>query len=87
MRITIRINDRLFQEMKDLADQRGQSVSDFIEGALRQYLSRHAKNENREPVSLPTSTGRGLLPGVDLDNSVALQGKMDDFDGSHSASP
>jgi hypothetical protein len=49
-----------------------------IEDALRDLLSRQESFTERELVKLPTTSGKGLQPGVDLDDSAALLELMED---------
>ncbi|MBI3978716.1 MAG: type II toxin-antitoxin system VapB family antitoxin, partial [Chloroflexi bacterium] len=72
MRTTIRIDEQLLGEAKQLAARRGKSLTSIIEDALRESLARQRDSGQREPVRLVTFDGKGLLPGVDLDDSAAL---------------
>lgn len=47
-------------------------LTSVIYDALRQMMARQQKTEDRKPVRLTTASGRGLQPGVDLDDSAAL---------------
>lgn len=80
MRTTIRINDQLLAEVKQLAARTGQTLTAIIEEALRQMLARQEKMADRPPVELITVSGNGLQPGVDLDDSAALLELMETFD-------
>jgi hypothetical protein len=82
MRTTIRLDDQLLKEAKQLALHTGQTLTAVIENALRESLARQTTMTRREPVKLITVSGRGLLPGVDLDDSAALHALMDEFDAS-----
>jgi hypothetical protein len=82
MRTTIRIDDQLLAEARQLAAQTGQSLTAVIEDALREMLARRKQTAKRPWVQLPTVSGNGVLPGVDLDNSAALLDLMDSFDAS-----
>ena len=77
MRTTIRIDDQLLKDAKQLAARSGKSLTSIIEDALRESLSRQRNSGKREPVRLLTCGGKGLLPGVDLDDSAALLDVMD----------
>jgi hypothetical protein len=77
MRTTIRINDRLLQEAKLQAARRGTTLTALIEDALRESLARQRGSQQREPVRLVTFGGKGLLSGVDLDDSAALLDLME----------
>ncbi len=80
MRTTIRIDEQLLKEAKQLAIRSGKSLTSIIEDALRESLSRQRGSGPREPVRLVTCGGNGLLPGVDLDDSSAL---LDILEASH----
>lgn len=76
MRTTIDINDPLLAEAKSLAAQRGLSLKALVEEALRERL--HGRGAGpRVAERLPTYSGAGLQPGVDLTDSAALLELMD----------
>jgi len=76
MRTTLDINDRLLAEAKSLAARRGLSLKALVEEALRERL--HARGDQRRAaVALPTYSGDGLQPGVDLTDGAALLEVMD----------
>ena len=81
MRTTIRLDDELLTRTKELAARTGRSLTGVIEDALRELLARRSPPAERPPVRLPTFAGKGLQPGVDLDDSAALLDLMDGFDG------
>jgi hypothetical protein len=72
MRTTIRIDDALLREAKQLAARTGKSLTGLIEDALREAVMRQHSGVVREPVRLITAGGDGLRPGVDLDDSASL---------------
>lgn len=72
MRTTIRLDDQLLKSAKRFAHDTGKSLTTVIEDALRLVLSRRTAKQPRNTVKLTTVSGRGVLPGVDLDNSAAL---------------
>jgi len=80
MRTTIRIDEQLLKEAKQLAARRGKTLTAVIEDALRASLARQHDAGRKEPVRLITFSGKGLLPGVDLDDSAALLDLMDSSD-------
>ena len=82
MRTTIRIDDHLLVEIKQLAAQTGQTLTAIIEDALRQMLAQRQQIVERPPVKLTTVSGKGLQPGVDLDDTASLLDVMDNFDDS-----
>jgi len=77
MRTTVRLDDDLLRQAKQLAARTGQTLTAVIEDALRERISRSKKHPKRARVTLPTFRGNGLLPGVDLDDSAALADLMD----------
>lgn len=78
MRTTVRLPDEVLEEAKQYALERGTSLTQIFEEALREHLARHrgATSEHRV-VELPTFGGRGPHPGVDLHDSAALTDVMD----------
>lgn len=80
MRTTIRVDDDLLVRAKQLAAATGRSLTRVIEDALREVLGRKQVKARSRRVRLPTVTGRGLQPGVDLDHTSALLDLMDRVD-------
>jgi len=78
MRTTIRLDDALLAEVKQIAARSGKTLTSVIEDALRETLARRRKTEERAPVKLTTASGGGLQPGVDLDDSAALLALMEE---------
>jgi hypothetical protein len=77
-RTTVRLNDQLLVEAKKLAASTGRTLAAVIEDALRAALARRAQPRPRGRVALTTFKGRGLLPGVDLDDTAALLDRMEE---------
>jgi len=77
MRTTIRLDDTLLRKAKAAAAASGRSLNDLIVDAVRAALA--PRPSARQVAELPVSTGYGLQPGVDLDDSAALLDLMDDF--------
>lgn len=77
MRTTIRIDEQLFAEAKREAVGQKKSLTAVVEDALRASLARQRNAGQRNPVKLITFGGKGLLPGVDLDDSSALLDLME----------
>jgi hypothetical protein len=71
VRTTIRLDDELLSEVKALAARTGRTLTKVIEDALRQSLAQRAGDAGG-PIRLPTFGGRGVRPGVDLDDSAGL---------------
>lgn len=80
MRTTIRLDDKLLSQAKQMAAKTNRTLTSVIEDALRQHLAREQTVAEREPVRLKTVGGKGTLPGVDLDDSAAL---LDLMEGAH----
>ncbi len=78
MRTTIRVDDELLLEVKQLAARSDRTLTSVIEDALREMLARQRKTEERTPVRLTTASGGGLQPGVDLDDSADLLSLMEE---------
>jgi hypothetical protein len=78
MRTTIRLDDDLLVEIKQIAARSDRTLTSVIEDALREMLARQRKTEERAPVRLTTVSGGGLQPGVDLDDSAALLALMEE---------
>lgn len=76
MRTTIRLDDHLLAEAKQIAARSGRTLTAVIEEALRERLARRDPQPARR-LRLPVFRGRGLQPGVDLDDTAALLDLMD----------
>jgi len=72
MRTTLNLDDRLVKEVKARAVAEGRTFTSLVEEAL-QALIRHHEAVVTDRVELPTWSGGGLLPGVDLDDHEALK--------------
>ncbi len=78
MRTTLALDDDLYKEAKKAALDSGTTVTAVIEAALRESLRRRSEPVPRRKKSrLPTFRGRGLMPGVDLDDSASLLDLME----------
>jgi hypothetical protein len=77
MRTTVRLDPALLRAAKRHAAEAGTTFTALVEDALREILSRGKRGSRTAPVRLPTFRGTGLLPGVDLDDSAALESVMD----------
>jgi hypothetical protein len=76
MRTTVRINDELLKRAKKRATEEGLTLTSLIEEGLARLLAER-KAGPRERVLLPVSkASRGVLPGVDLNRSSALEEVM-----------
>lgn len=80
MRTTVRLEPELLTRAKAHAAATGRSLNTLIEEALRQSLARIERTQPATAVTLPTfAGGRGVRPGIDLDDSASLW-ELDDED-------
>jgi len=76
MRTTVRIKDDLLRRAKNRANEEGRTLTSLIEDGLTFLLSQ-SKDTRRKRVNLPVSRASGgVLPGVDLNRSAALEEEM-----------
>jgi hypothetical protein len=76
MQTTIQLDEALLAKAAEVARKKGCGLSDFIEETLREKIA--TKSAASHPfVHLTTVGGTGVRPGVDLDNSAALLGVME----------
>lgn len=76
MRTTIAVDDYLLAAAKRRARERGQSLGEVMEDALRRELA--APAERVEVLEIPVfHGGAGPLPGVDLTSNRALREALD----------
>lgn len=80
MRTTVRLDDELLAKAKLYAAEHNRTLTSVLEEALREKLLPLALEPKERPwVGLPTSGRKGLLPGIDLDNSAGLLDVMEDL--------
>lgn len=77
MRTTISISDELLAAAKRRARERGQTLGEVVDAALRRELSRLEQTEERPAVPV-FHGGTGPRPGIDLTSSRALQETLDE---------
>ena len=82
MRTTIRLDEQLLKEAKQLAARTGRTLTALIEDALREAIARTRRLKPTPPVALPTFRGNGLQAGVDLDHTASLIDLMDAADAA-----
>ncbi|MBI4412086.1 MAG: DUF2191 domain-containing protein [Deltaproteobacteria bacterium] len=80
MRTTVRLNDALLRETKAYARRHSQSLASVIDLGLRQLLKENKKTKKPGRIRLITCEGKGVMPGVDLDDTAALLDLMEDHD-------
>lgn len=81
MRTTIQLDDQLLSEAKQYAARTGRTLKAVIEDALREALARTENPQAQARVHLRTFKGRGVQPGVDLDDTSSLLDLMERDDG------
>lgn len=78
MRTTVRLDDRLFDEVKRYALERRITLTAAFEEALREMLARRRDlGEAPRRVELPSFGGRGPRAGVDLHDAAQLLDLME----------
>ena len=82
MRTTVNLPDPLLEQARRRAAETGRTLTTFIADAVRESLARRPQARNRPPVRLTTFRGSGLQPGVDLDDSAALQDLVNGTDAA-----
>jgi hypothetical protein len=73
------LDDDLLEEVKRHAARRGMTFTAAVDQALREMLARArgGRAGRGAPVRLSTFSGKGLQPGVDLDDSATLLSMME----------
>ena len=81
MRTTLQINDHLYHLAKKIAAESHRTLTSVIEDALQETFA-HPKGHisKGSSVKLPTFKGKGLYPGIDLDDTNALLEAMEPHD-------
>jgi len=77
MRTTIRLDDRLLEATKQYALTQGKTFTAVVEDALREKLMGRGAARKRSRVKLTTVNGKGVNPGIDLDDSASLLDVME----------
>jgi predicted transcriptional regulator len=77
-RTTIRLDDHLLAEVKELAIRSNRTLTAVIEDALREVIARQDQQGGAgEQAELPTYAGGWVRAGVDIDDSAALLDVME----------
>ena len=79
MKITLEIDVHLVQQLQELADRRGATVSALAEAGIRSLLGEYAPAVVNDCPELPMWSGGELL--VDVANREELYRVMDEYDG------
>jgi hypothetical protein len=77
MRTTVSISDELLAAAKRRARERGQTLGEILEAALRRELSDADRAVDRPPVPVFRG-GSGPRPGLDLTSNRALYEALDE---------
>jgi hypothetical protein len=81
-RTTVRLPEDLVRRAKKKALAEGRSLTALIEDGLRKVLDEHRPAARGKRVLPPVSSGKGgLRPGINLDDSAALQ-ELEDLSGA-----
>ena len=80
MRTTVRLDPHLLAEAKKLAASSHRTLTAVIEDALREVVSRRRRRPGRRQTKLTIVGGRGVTPGIDIDDTASLLDAMDDRD-------
>ena len=78
----MRLDDQLLTDAKEHAARTGRTLTALLEDALRAFLALENRPKRGRLPRLPTFGKGGLQPGVDLDDSGALQDRMDGRDAT-----
>ena len=71
MRTTIDLDDALLAKVKQVAARNHTSMASVIEDAVRQAFATK-KTSSRKKTRLTTVNGKGVRPGIDLDDMASL---------------
>jgi hypothetical protein len=77
MRTTVSISDELLAAAKRRARERGQTLGEVVDAALRRELATTAEPRARPPIPV-FSGGTGQRPGIDLTSNRALHEALDE---------
>ncbi len=78
-RTTVRLPDDLVRRAKRKAASEGRTLAALIEDGLRRIVEERASGSRRNRALPPVGQARGgLRPGIDLDDTAAMQ-EMDDL--------
>lgn len=85
-RTTVRLPDDLIRRAKAKAAKEGRSLTALIEEGLRRVMNERRQGDRSGRALPPVSSATGgVTPGIDLDDSAALQ-DLDDRPGRGRAS-
>jgi hypothetical protein len=82
MRTTIDIHDTLLERAKAEANAEGRRLADVVNDALRLLFSSRARQDPRaaaQPMPVSRVAGKGLQPGIDLEDRQGLADALDEL--------
>ena len=77
MRTTLTLQGNLLDYVRRRAAEEHCTMASIIEDALRRERALKAERKERRPLRLPVFGGRGVRPGVNLDNTAELLDRME----------
>jgi hypothetical protein len=77
MRTTVNIDDELLNAARDRARERGSTLGQLLEDALRRSVAAEATTKVAPPIPVFRG-GTGLRPGVDLSSNRAIYELLDE---------
>jgi len=78
MRTTLAISDEILVAAKRRARERGQTLGEFVDGALQRELNQPGASAEAAPAVPVFRGGSGPRPGIDLSSNRALAEALDD---------
>lgn len=78
MRTTVYLPDDLLVKAKKLAATNRTTLTKLIEDSLRETVTRRPQPAARRARRIVTYRGKGVRPGIDLDDTAALVDLIDD---------
>jgi len=77
MRTTLSLHGSLLEYVRRRAAEEHRTMTSIIEDAVRRERAATSKPAAHTPIKLPGFGGRGLRPGINLDNTAELLDRMD----------
>jgi hypothetical protein len=78
-RTTVRLPEQLVRRAKRRAAEQGRTLTALIEDGVRRVLDERAVPEKKRILPPVSNETGGVVPGIDISNSAALQ-EMDDLE-------
>lgn len=76
MKTTIDISNTLFKQVKQMAGERGTSLKEIFESALRDFLGHRKQTAARFKLKKASFKGKGVAPGVAEGDWTAIRDKI-----------